>query len=129
MKKITNFEDIETLSIPDDVKEKLLKHLIEPFGSYGETKKFWDEVSTIFYLIEESDTDVSLDEESDEDKHYLHFVTDYTECVLLLGNDDSPWLLALAIVTSEGGCVYCCASINNKSFPVVSLVNDIKGKV
>lgn len=109
MKTVNKFEDIQSLPIPDGVKAKLLDHLIEPFGDEESTKAFWDEVGTTLYLIDESDTDETLSEESEEDQHFLRFVSNYSEWVLLLNDDDCPWLLAVAIVTMEGGgCLLLC---------------------
>lgn len=102
MKTVNKFEDIQSLPMPDGVKAKLLEHLIEPFGDEESTKTFWDEVGTTLYLIEESDTDETLSEESEEDQHFLRFVTNYPEWVLLLNDDECPWLLAVAIVTMQG---------------------------
>ena len=121
MKIVNKFEEIEALPMPDDVKAKLLEHLIEPFGDEESTKAFWDDVSTTLYLIEESDTDETLREQAEEDQHFLRFVSNYPEWVLLLNDDDCPWLLAVAIVTMEGAGVYCCAPMNSSTFPVAKL--------
>ncbi|MFW1179476.1 hypothetical protein [Vibrio parahaemolyticus] len=124
MKTVNKFEDIQSLPMPDGVKAKLLEQLIEPFGDEENTKAFWDEVGTTLYLIEEGDTNEKLNEESEEDLHFLRFVTNYPEWVLLLLNDDEcPWLLAVAIVTMEGGGVYCCAPMNSPTFPVAKLAD------
>ncbi|TKF21944.1 hypothetical protein FCV43_08935 [Vibrio genomosp. F6] len=121
MKIVNKFEDIESLPMPDDVKAKLLEHLIEPFGDEESTKAFWGEVGTTLYLIEESDTDQTLSKEPEVDQSFLRFVTNYPEWVLLLNDDDCPWLLAVAIVTTAGSGVYCCAPMNSPTFPVVKL--------
>ncbi|EKO3471033.1 MULTISPECIES: hypothetical protein [Vibrio] len=123
MKTVNKFEDIQSLPMPDGVKAKLLEHLIEPFGDEESTKAFWDEVGTTLYLIEEVDTDETLGEQSEEDQHFLKFVSEYPEWVLILNSPDCPWLLAVAIVTMEGGGVYCCAPMNSPTFPVVKLAN------
>ncbi|MCR9500921.1 hypothetical protein [Vibrio vulnificus] len=123
MKKVNKFEEVVSLPMPDSVKAKLLEHLIEPFGDEESTKAFWDEVSTTLYLIEESDTDETLSEQTEEDQHFLRFVSNYPEWVLLLNDDDCPWLLAVAIVTMEGGGVYCCAPMNCLTLPVVKLAD------
>ncbi|PTP05029.1 hypothetical protein CWO17_11440 [Vibrio sp. 10N.286.45.A3] len=123
MKVVNKFEDIQSLPMPDAVKAKLLEHLIEPFGDEESTKAFWDEVGTTLYLIEESDTDQTLSKESEGDQSFLRFVTNYPEWVLLLNSDERPWLLAVAIVTTAGSGVYCCAPINSPTFPVVKLAD------
>ncbi|EKO3911194.1 hypothetical protein GTU35_004293 [Vibrio fluvialis] len=123
MKTVNKFEDIQSLPMPDGVKAKLLEHLIEPFGDEESTKAFWDEVGTTLYLIEESDTDETLGEQSEEDQHFLRFVSECPEWVLIINSPDCPWLLAVAIVTMEGGGVYCCALMNSPTFPVVKLAN------
>ncbi len=123
MKNVNKFEDIQSLPMPDAVKAKLLEHLIEPFGDEESTKAFWGEVGTTLYLIEESDTDETLSKEPEGDQSFLRFVTNYPEWVLLLNDDDCPWLLAVAIVTTAGSGVYCCAPINSPTFPVVKLAD------
>lgn len=121
MKTVNNFEDIKSLPMPDAVKAELLEHLIEPFGDEESTKAFWGEVGTTLYLIEADDTDETLGKESEGDQSFLRFVTNYPEWVLLLNDDDCPWLLAVAIVTTAGSGVYCCAPMNSPTFPVVKL--------
>ncbi|MBB1465782.1 hypothetical protein AB6D20_004040 [Vibrio splendidus] len=123
MKTVSNFEEIQSLPMPDDVKVKLLEHLIEPFGDEESTKAFWDEVGTTLYLIEADDTDETLSKEPEGDQSFLRFVTNYPEWVLLLNDDDCPWLLAVAIVTTAGSGVYCCAPMNSPTFPVVKLAD------
>ncbi|PMP52618.1 hypothetical protein [Vibrio splendidus] len=123
MKNVNKFEDIKSLPMPDAVKAKLLEHLIEPFGDEESTKAFWDEVGTTLYLIEADDTDETLSKEPEGDQSFLRFVTNYPEWVLLLNDDECPWLLAVAIVTTAGSGVYCCAPINSPTFPVVKLAD------
>ncbi|MEZ8371476.1 hypothetical protein AB6C94_18915 [Vibrio splendidus] len=123
MKNVNKFEDIKSLPMPDAVKAKLLEHLIEPFGDEESTKAFWDEVGTTLYLIEADDTDETLSKESEGDQSFLRFVTNYPEWVLLLNDDDCPWLLAVAIVTTAGSGVYCCAPMNSPTSPVVKLTD------
>ncbi len=109
MKKVNKFEDVSALPIPNGIKAKLLEHLIEPFGDEKSTSEVWEEINTCLYLIEEGDTDKSLSEESEQVHHLLRFAINYSEFVLQL-DDECPWLLALAIITSDGGGVYCCCS-------------------
>lgn len=123
MKTVNNFEEIQSLPMPDDVKVKLLEHLIGPFGDEESTKAFWDEVGTTLYLIEADDTDETLSKEPEGDQSFLRFVTNYPEWVLLLNDDECPWLLAVAIVTTAGSGVYCCAPMNSPTFPVVKLAD------
>ena len=123
MKNVNKFEDIKSLPMPDAVKAKLLEHLIEPFGDEESTKAFWDEVGTTLYLIEADDTDETLSKEPEGDQSFLRFVTNYPEWVLLLNDDECPWLLAVAIVTTAGSGVYCCAPMNSPTFPVVKLAD------
>ncbi|MEZ8382391.1 hypothetical protein AB6C98_01525 [Vibrio splendidus] len=123
MKNVNKFEDIKSLPMPDAVKAKLLEHLIEPFGDEESTKAFWDEVGTTLYLIEADDTYETLSKEPEGDQSFLRFVTNYPEWVLLLNDDECPWLLAVAIVTTAGSGVYCCAPMNSPTFPVVKLAD------
>ncbi|MEK2122036.1 hypothetical protein WOC09_20445 [Vibrio parahaemolyticus] len=126
MKIVNKFEEVEALPMPDDVKAKLLEHLIEPFGDEESTKMFWDEVGTSLYLIEESDTDETLSEQSEEVQHFLRFVTNYPEYVYLLHSDSSPWLVTVAIVTMAGGGVYLTAPMNSPTFPVTKLSDQVE---
>ncbi|OCH13160.1 hypothetical protein A6E05_08495 [Aliivibrio sp. 1S165] len=122
MKKVNKFEEVASLPIPERVKRKLLEHLIEPFGDEKSTSEVWEEINTCLYLIEEGDTDKSLSEESEQVQHLLRFATNYPEFVLLL-DDERPWLLALAIITSDGGGIYLVAPMNSPTFPVVKLAD------
>lgn len=122
MKKVNKFEEVSALPIPNGIKAKLLERLIEPFGDEKSTSEVWEEINTCLYLIEEGDTDKSLSEESEQVQHLLRFVTNYPEFVLLL-DDECPWLLALAIITSYGGGIYLIAPMNSSTFPVVKLAD------
>ncbi|RYU69109.1 hypothetical protein ERW51_08000 [Aliivibrio finisterrensis] len=126
MKKVNKFEEVSALPIPNGIKAKLLEHLIEPFGDEKSTSEVWEEIYTCLYLIEEGDTDKSLSEESEQVQHLLRIVTNYFEFVLLLDSDESPWLLALAIITSDGSGIYLVAPMNSPTFPVVKLANQVE---
>ncbi|ATC58459.1 hypothetical protein [Vibrio anguillarum] len=125
MKKVNKFEDVSALPIPNGIKAKLLEHLIEPFGDEKSTSEVWEEINTCLYLIEEGDTDKSLSEESEQVHHLLRFAINYSEFVLQL-DDECPWLLALAIITSDGGGIYLVAPMNSPTFPVVKLANQVE---
>ena len=125
MKTIQAFEEVESLPIPGDIKAKLLAHLIEPFGDMESTKAFWREVGTTLYLIERSDTDESLAEEADEAQHFIRFVTNYPEYVLLLNDEDCPWILAVAIITMEGGGAYLLAPAISLTSPARELLPQV----
>ncbi|MGR5324841.1 hypothetical protein ACP3VW_13560 [Vibrio sp. DNB22_17_1] len=118
MKKIHNIEQIETLPIPSDIKALLLNHLIEPFGDIESTKTFWREVGTTLYLLDSTDTDESLKIEPEEEQHFIRFVTNYPEYVLLLNGEDCPWILAVAIITMEGSGAYLLAPTSCSALPV-----------
>ncbi|HCG6983270.1 TPA: hypothetical protein NJ311_003630 [Vibrio parahaemolyticus] len=122
MKTIQAFEDVEFLPIPDDIKAKLLAHLVEPFGDIESTKTFWREVGTTLYLIEPSDTDESLAEETEETQHFIRFITNYPEYVLLLNGEDCPWILAVAIITMEGGGAYLLSPTTSPTLPARELL-------
>lgn len=122
MKKVNKFEEVASLPIPNGIKAKLLEHLIEPFGDEKSTSEVWEEINTCLYLIEEGDTDKSLSEESEQVQHLLRFATNYPEFVLLL-DDERPWLLALAIITNDGGGIYLIAPMNSPTFPAVKLAD------
>ncbi len=122
MKTIQAFEEVKSLLIPDDIKAELLAHLIEPFGDIESTKTFWREVGTTLYLIEHSDTDESLAAETEEAQHFIRFVTNYPEYVLLLNGEDCPWILAVAIITMEGGGAYLLAPTTSPTLPARTLL-------
>ncbi len=124
MKTIQAFEEVESLPIPDDIKTKLLAHLVEPFGDIESTKTFWREVGTTLYLIEPCDTDESFAEEADEAQHFIRFVTNYPEYVLLLNGEDCPWILAVAIITMEGGA-YLLAPTTSPTLPARELLPQV----
>lgn len=125
MKMIQVFEEVESLLIPDDIKAKLLGHLVEPFGDIESTKTFWREVGTTLYLIEPADTDESLAEETEEAQHFIRFVTNYPEYVLLLNGEDCPWILAVAIITMEGGGAYLLAPAISLTSPARELLPQV----
>lgn len=122
MKTIQTFEEVKTLPIPDDIKAKLLAHLIEPFGDAESTQAFWQDVGTTLYLIESSDTDSTLSTEAEVAQHFIRYVTNYPEWVLLLNGDDCPWILAVAIITMEGGGAYLLAPSTSQTKLVYELL-------
>ena len=63
-----------------------------------------------------------MSEESEQVQHLLRFATNYPEFVLLL-DDERPWLLALAIITNDGGGIYLIAPMNSPTFPAVKLAD------
>ncbi|MEZ8021352.1 hypothetical protein [Vibrio splendidus] len=122
MKTISKFDELDDLPIPSDIRVKLKQHMIEPFdNSEAATSSFWDEVGTSLILIEETDTDDTIKAESESVQHLTRFCTNYPEFVLLINSEECNYILAVAIVTSEGGGVYITAPTSNESHPVKTL--------
>lgn len=126
MKIINKFVDIEALPIPDDVKAKMLGYLIEPFGEVDAAQSMWDELGVSLYLIEQEDTDDSLATGSESSQYFIQFISDYPEWVFLLNAEGSPWLLALAITTSEGCGAYLCAPMGHQALSVIKLAAQVE---
>ncbi|MCG7584957.1 hypothetical protein [Photobacterium sp. OFAV2-7] len=124
MKTIRKFDEVENLPVPLAIKDQLHRHLTEPFdGDVEVTRQFWNEVSTTLFLIEESDVDDTLAGQSEDIQHLLRFVTHYPEFVLLLNDNSCNWLLALAVITSEGAGCYIVAPMSSKTYPVLTLAD------
>jgi hypothetical protein len=114
MKVIKNFNLVNMLNIPHQVKAALYKELVTPFdGSAEDTAAFWHEYDTFLILLEESDVDETLANASEDIQHFIQHVTDNPEFVLLFNDDDSPYLLALSVITDAGGGCYLLAPLSS----------------
>ncbi|MCD9487201.1 hypothetical protein [Photobacterium iliopiscarium] len=129
MKLIKNLQDIASLGLAPDIEQALMHNLTEPFDFDIEaTQATWNEINTTLYYIEPSDSDESLSKEDEADQSMLRFVKNYPEFVdVVVGNlssvdDDKDYLLALAILTSDGGGCYVFAPLSNQTH----IVNELK---
>lgn len=120
MKLIKNIHDIARLGLAPDIEQALIHHLTEPFDFDIEaTQAIWDEINTTLYYIEPNDSDVSLNQEDEAAQSMLRFVKNYPEFVDEISNSH---LLALAIITSDGGGCYVFAPLSNQTH----IVNELK---
>ena len=120
MKLINNLQDIDQLGLTPDIKQALMHNLTEPFDFDIEaTQATWNEINTTLYYIEPSDSDESLSQEDEADQSMLRFVKNYPEFVDEISNSH---LLALAIITSDGGGCYVFAPLSNQTH----IVNELK---
>lgn len=106
MKVIKTINEVQQLSLPMQVKDQLMQHILEPWsGDLDEAEKFWEEVSTCLILIEQTDTDDDLLLSDGEVSALIDYAINAPEFVLLLNDDSQPYLLALTVHTDEGrGC-------------------------
>ncbi|SKA35868.1 hypothetical protein [Photobacterium toruni] len=120
MKLIKNIHDIARLGLAPDIEQALIHHLIEPFDFYIESAQdIWREINTTLYYIEPSDSDDSLSKVDEADQSMLRFVKNYPEFVDEISNSH---LLALAIITSDGGGCYVFAPLSSQTH----IVNELK---
>ncbi|MCD9516962.1 hypothetical protein [Photobacterium carnosum] len=120
MKMINNLQDIDQLGLAPDIEQALMHNLTEPFDFDIEaTQETWNEINTTLYYIEPSDSDESLGKEDEADQSMLRFVKNYPEFVDEISNSH---LLALAIITSDGGGCYVFAPLSNQTH----IVNELK---
>jgi len=120
MKVIKNFNLVNELSLPEQVKLALHSEFIIPFdGCLDATADFWNEYDTFLILLEEGDVDSSL---LDEDiQYFIQRVIDNPEFVVLLNDDTCPYLLALSVITDAGGGCYLLAPLASKATAVTVL--------
>lgn len=119
MKMINNLQDIAQLGLAPDIEQALMHNLTEPFDFDIEaTQATWDEINTTLYYIEPSDSDESLSKEDESEQSMLRFVNNYPEFVDEISNSH---LLALAIITSDGGGCYVFAPLSSQTHIVKEL--------
>ena len=126
MKIFTEFSSLSSLDLPTSIKQQLEQHLTAPFnGDIHATNSFWQEVGTSLILIEADDCDKSLLLEETSNQALILFVAEYPEFVDLLDDGESPYLLALSIISSEGGGCYVLSPMSSQTQPVMSLAKNI----
>jgi hypothetical protein len=122
MKVIKNFNLINELTLPEQVKSALHSELIIPFdGCLNTTAEFWSEFDTFLILLEEGDVDSSLSEAEENIQYFIQRVIDNPEFVVLLNDDTCPYLLALSVITDAGGGCYLLAPLTSKKTAVTAL--------
>lgn len=126
MKIITEFSALSGLDLPVSIRRQLEQHLAEPFdGDSDAARVFWQEVGTSLILIEADDCDASLLMEETSHQELILFVAEYPEFVDLLDDDVSPYLLALSIISSDGGGCYVLGPMSSKTKLVTNLAKSI----
>jgi len=122
MKVIKNFNLVNELTLPEQVKSALHSELIIPFdGCLNTTADFWSEYDTFLILLEESDVDDSLVDIDEDIQYFIQYVTDNPEFVVLLNDDTCPYLLALSVTTDAGGGCYLLAPLTSKTTAATTL--------
>ena len=122
MKVIKNFNLVNGLALPEQVKTALNNELISPFdGCLNTTADFWSEYDTFLILLEESDVDSSLLDADENIQYFIQRVIDNPEFVVLLNDDTCPYLLALSVITDAGGGCYLLAPLTSKTAAVTTL--------
>ena len=122
MKVIKNFNLVNELKLPEQVKSALHQELISPFDDcVSTTADFWSEYDTFLILLEESDVDDTLTDTDEETQYFIQYVMDNPEFVLLFNDDDCPYLLALSVITDAGGRCYLLAPLTSKTTAVTTL--------
>jgi len=122
MKVIKNFNLVNELSLPEQVKAALHNELIKPFdGDVNSTADFWYEYYTFLILLEEGDVDSSLVDADEDIQYFIQYVTDNPEFVVLLNDDTCPYLLALSVIIDAGGGCYLLAPLTSKTTAATTL--------
>ncbi|MGC3835592.1 hypothetical protein [Moritella viscosa] len=122
MKVIKNFNLVNELTLPEQVKSALHSELTIPFdGDVNSTTDFWHEYDTFLILLEEGDVDSSLVDADEDIQYFIQYVTDNPEFVILLNDDTCPYLLALSVTTTAGGGCYLLAPLTSKTSAITIL--------
>ena len=122
MKVIKNFNLVNELALPEQVKTALNNELISPFdGCLDATADFWNEYDTFLILLEESDVDGSLVDADEDIQYFIQRVIDNPEFVVLLNDETCPYLLALSVITDAGGGCYLLAPLTSSTTAVITL--------
>jgi len=114
MKYINQLIDIPSLPLPTEVINALTEHLLAEFDSEQAANSYWKQYGTHLILIEPSDTDIDIDKASREEGYWINFIINNPEFVVLLGTTE-PYLLALAVVDTEGAGAYYLTPVSHQS--------------
>ena len=126
MKIFTDFSSLSSLDLPTSIKQQLEQHLTAPFnGDIHAANSFWQDFGTSLILIEADDCDDSLLLEEIRNQELILSVAEYPEFVDLLDNVVSPYLLALSIISSNGGGCYVLGPMSSQTNSVMSLAKNI----
>ena len=126
MKVIRSFASVADLDLPNNIQSQLHYHLTAPFdGDEQETSELWNELDNVLILIEADDVDVTLANANSFVQTLIEQVTDTSEFVLLL-DDDDPYLLALSIISNDGSGCYLLVSMNSPTYPGPILAEQVE---
>ncbi len=114
MQLITNWSELSSLPIPHQVKQALLKSLIEPFNDETKAEYFWqtygnslvlfssDDTAESFVLSYDNSSDVRHEKLPEELRNKINFSLTYPEFTEQLAQG---YKLSLTIMNDEGsGC-------------------------
>ncbi|CED61902.1 Putative uncharacterized protein [Moritella viscosa] len=122
MKVIKNFNLVNELTLPEQVKTALNNELINPFdGCLDTTAEFWNEYDTFLILLEEDDVNSLLLDADEDIQYFIQRVIDNPEFVVLLNDDTCSYLLALSVITDAGGGCYLLAPLTSKTAAATTL--------
>lgn len=111
MQVITSWDDLKTISMPKNVSQALVNHLIEPFNDEAGAKAFWSACPTVLFFFEQSDSLESLSSLEKSQHLQAQFALDYPEYreELIEG-----YVIQLAILNDEGSGVYLVIDPHSK---------------
>ncbi|MFK5949334.1 MAG: hypothetical protein QM500_11275 [Methylococcales bacterium] len=94
------------ISLPEEVKQALLTHLLEPFDDEENAKVFWQDYPSIIVIFDQNDPIDSLQWFNDELQHQIEFTQtnpEYSD-TLVLG-----YSVKLSITSDAGNGLYLVA--------------------
>ena len=108
MQLINHWPSESDISLPEEVKQALLAHLIEPFGDQESAKTFWHDYPSMIIVITENDTNDSLQLLDNEIQHQIEFAHNHPEYTEYLSTN---YTIKLSITNDEGNGVYLIAPV------------------
>jgi len=116
MQVIKSWPDDVDLSIEDEIKQALIRMLVEPFDSDQMAKEFWSTYGNTLVIIATEDTREELENRPEQLQQQLNFALSYPEFVekLPLG-----YQLSLTIFSDEGTGCYILYAPNSPLIPFV----------
>ena len=108
MQLINHWPSENDISLPEEVKQALLAHLIEPFGDQESAKTFWRDYPSMIIVITQNDLNKSVLCLDDELQHQIEFAHTNPEYEEHLSVD---YVIKLSITNDEGNGVYLIAPV------------------
>lgn len=116
---------VESLTLPSAVKHELTQHLTKAFDTQQEAEQFWQDENCFLIVIEPTDRMELLSQVDEQKGYWLDFITTYPEEVLIVGDTNEFYLLAMAIVNDSGSGGYLLTPITHQSIYKTRLKNHI----